>query len=186
MSMEQQSSYNKYILLSIALILFVAIFLFARFSPVVGPSPQTQNMPKSASVFSLKIDKNEVSAGGVAVVQVQADSNGEDVSGFDLLFKSDPEMYSFAKAQAPDGSYDIMQQDQNGHISITGIKKLSVSTTKKFSGTTLVEIPVTMKKAGTVNIVLLPKNGKQKTKVVDAQSRVIAQETEATVVVTVK
>lgn len=186
MSMEQQSSYNKYILLGIAVVLIVAIFLFARFSPVVGPSPQMQNAPKSASVFSLKIDKNTVNAGGIAVVQVQADSKGEDVSGFDLLFKSDPTMYSFAKAQVPDGSYDIMQQDQNGHVTITGIKKLSVSTAKKFSGNTLVEIPVTVKQAGTVNIVLIPTKGKQKTKLVDAQSRVIAQEAEVTAVVTVK
>lgn len=187
MSMEQQSSYNKYILLGVILLLFGGIYLFARFSPVVGPSPKTQvQSPNTATVFTLKADKNTVKVGEVMLLQVHAQSMGADVSGFDLLFKSEPTFYSMAKAQVPDGSYDVMQQEQNGYVSITGIKKLSVSTPKKFAGNTLVQIPVTIRQAGTIEIMLMPKNGKQKTQMVDAQSKVTVQQEVEKVVITAR
>lgn len=104
---------------------------------------------------------------------VHADSSNKPVTGYDMLFLYDPASISVVRVNSVDPTFDIFTFNNPNYVSITGTKKLSISSQAAFMNTPIVTITVRAKKAGTTPLVIAPQIGPEKTKMVDNAAQLL-------------
>lgn len=188
--MEEQEEKKKFpptlAILLIVLLVVLVLFLYVNrqklnnqasletAQKVENPSP-TQ-IPTS---LILTAEKPSFIAGQSVVLTVKADSHAEDVVGFDLLVTYDQGALSFVKAQAVDAAFSLYPRTASTHLSITGIKKPTVKDVKSFANAPLMTLTFQAKKAGSYKFTIVPKIGRETTKLVNDKTQVFNPNSES-------
>lgn len=106
-------------------------------------------------------------------VRIKANSLGGDIYGYDLLFPYDKTMFEIVETKSALDSFQIFSHDREDYYAVTGLKLLSVTTPVIFEDTEILEMTIKPLKAGTIYLEVLAERGKETSKFVDKDSKVI-------------
>lgn len=149
---------------------------------IISPAPT--KIPTSIELTSVNPSATSV-IGQPVVIQALADSNHQDVVGFDALVVYDQKAFSFLKAEPGDASYSVFAHLAPTHLSVTGVKKPTITSTNAFAKTPILSLTFTPKKTGTYVFTLTPRIQKETTKLVNGNSQIFIP-TVQSVTVTIK
>lgn len=142
-------------------------------SSLFSPGVKTVTIDENKPYMKLSADGASYSAGQTIMLNVLAGSQNLDVNGFDLLFSYDDKAVEVVKITSGLETYDIFPYYNTGYVSITGTKKLSVNTATSLNNTPIVVIEVRPKQSGQFSFSIDAERGKEKTKMVDNQARIV-------------
>ncbi len=183
--MDTQAPHPNYrIFITIVALLAIGIWLISVFL-----YRQKKDREEIAVVPVVNVSEAEVSAapilnrGSVELAQqranpqvgqpleltVTANSENQDVVGYDILVKYDQNAFAFVGATSLVPSFSVVPVAKDGLVSLTGSKSPSVKTPTVFSNTDIVRLTFTAKKKGTYDFSALSISGNQKSRLVDAK-----------------
>ncbi len=117
--------------------------------------------------------KAQYAVGQDIELTVNADSSNVPVTGYDLLFSYDPASISVMSVTSSDPTFDVFTFNNSNFVSVTGTKKLSISSQTAFMNSPILSITVRAKKAGMTPVVITPQLGPEKTKMVDNKAQIV-------------
>ena len=106
-------------------------------------------------------------------VQLKANSQGADVNGYDLLLPYDKASMEIVSVKSTLPTFQIYQFDRGSYYSITGIKLLSAKGPTVFNNDPILEFTLKGKKKGTYYVEIMPERGKEVSKFVDKDVKII-------------
>ncbi len=163
----------------IVIIVMVTMYGLSKKNSLFPGSNSSQNIPSVVPTktiegsVSLSVDSTvKAIVNGRTFLKVIGNSNGKEVTGFDLLLKYDPLMVEVMQVQSTAQDFQVMSKDGGNILSITGYKMPSAKTKSVFSESEIINIVVRPKKAGPAVFEILAENGKEVTKFVDASTSI--------------
>lgn len=128
-------------------------------APVISPSAK-----KQAGRFKLiaKANQSIVSQNQPLTLLVLADSSGQPITGYDLVFILDETKVGFLSQKNLYPDFQLFPSQNDSNLILTGVKKLTSQTAAVFNNTPLVELNFSPKKTGRVDLGLLFKPGSKK------------------------
>lgn len=102
-----------------------------------------------------------------------ASSNGENITAFDTLISYDPLSFDFVKAESLDSNFKVYSYKYNNSLTLTVAKTGSSTIPSVFSDTKIVNLVFQPKKTGQFTFKVVPSVGKETTKFVNDQTKVI-------------
>jgi hypothetical protein len=165
----------------------IAIFAMARNAPNSaagaggngnGPSAQQPErviptIDVTQPNLSFAAAAPQVQVGQEVTVSVNANSQGADINGYDLLFAYDKDLFEIVDAKSALDTFQIYQFDRGEYYAITGIKLLNVKEATPFAGGSILEMKIKPKKAGTIYLEVIPERGKETSKFVDKDVKIV-------------
>ena len=133
----------------------------------------TLDAAKPALSFVSVSDPSGYKVGDEITFQIKANSQGADVNGYDLLFPYDKDSIEILETKTAIDTFQIFAHDRNDYYAVTGLKLLSVTAATPFNDTPILEMKVKAKKAGTYYLEILPERGKETSKFVDKDIKII-------------
>lgn len=140
----------------------------------ISSSPTPSPIPSSKKFFKLKLatSKKIFSLNDQINVEVYADSEGKNISGFDLLISYNPQELEFVNASSESNDFSLYSFKKENYITLTGTKKINSDRPTVFSSTKIANLIFKPKKLGRYQISLLENYRKEKTQMVDDQTNV--------------
>lgn len=137
--------------------------------PVVG------SIKKTTGKVNLIVKGNKMSfkPGETVTLQVLADSDGKNITGFDWLIGYDSTAFSFEKAVSLDENFNLISVKKKEMIIITGTKKVTSNQETVFSNRVVAELNFKVNKTGEYQFSLLSEVGREKTQLVDVNTQII-------------
>jgi len=168
------------IFLIIAVFTAILIYTKAANSPIITGSLSTKIESSPAPVettFGSMTLKSEDGASRHSVTDylrfaVIVDSSDIDVVGYDCLIGFDEKSFEVIQAESDLTDFNLFKTKGDNRLTITGIKKLNVTTANKLNNNKIITLTLKPLKTGKFNFSLLPEAGKEKTQFVDTQSKV--------------
>lgn len=178
------------IILVIVVIMGFAIMKMNRSNIPTQTGVTLQNQVKNIPVlvptrgyFKLQTPTNPIK-GNPLTIQVLADSDKEDISGFDLLVSYDQTAFNYVSAVSVDSDFKAYAVKRDTHISITSVKSLQSKNPTIFQATPALSITFIPLKSGTFTFTLAPQIDKETSGMVNTQTKKIIPSLN-TVIVTV-
>lgn len=185
--MENQANTHHYRLLMIVVFLIFAGFLafltiskLENKSSLVGglitkiqPTP-TPSVTITGGSLSMRIvgDNKRHPLADYLILELRADSQAIDVVGYDILLGYDTQAFELIQADSQIADFQIYKNSSPGKLTLTGAKKISSSNSNLWSGQKIVELILRPQKTGSFTFNILGQAGKEKTQLVDTQSKV--------------
>lgn len=186
MDNNQSNNQPKNMVLTYLLVVFFALFvgtgIFLVFNnkntaaknnqqkQVVAPSEApTQgliNLVLSDGTTSATVNKE-------VQVDVMADSNGNNISGYDLALVYDPTSFDFVRATSSFNDFKLYTYKKSNYLSILGTKIPQSQTPSVFSQTKIVSLFFKPVKAGNYSLSLKPLVDVDKTDLVTDQTEIL-------------
>lgn len=167
----------------ISLVLIFTIFLLKKFQNKslminqqknIFPSPTQFEIPSSKKFFKLSLPplQKVFSLNDQINIDIYADSEGKNISGYDLIISYDPQGLEFVSAQSTLNDFSLYSFKKEGRLSLTGTKKLNSNNQTIFASTKIAILNFKPKKRGTHTVSLLSNLGKEKTQMVDEETKI--------------
>lgn len=145
------------LILTGVLFLVVAVLLLSPQTNLLNlGKPQTAPKAEETSLNqkgTVKLQETSnlrtVTVGQPLTVQIIADSEEEDVVGFDVLLEFDQDAFTLTTASSPLTGYQVSRKDQVGHVSLTGYQLPQSEARSNFEGVPILELTFTPKAKGT-------------------------------------
>lgn len=134
---------------------------------------QPASIETQGSMKLMPADKTTFSVGQDITLTVNADSMNNPVAGYDLLFLYDPASIAVVKVTSVDPTFDVFTFNNPNYVSVTGTKKLSISSQLPFINSSILLITIRGKKAGMTPVVIAPQLGPEQTKMVDDKAQIM-------------
>lgn len=157
----------------------------AKISPTVPEptAPKEPIIPKTTSDIAdaqqpwlqigMEEKKNEFTVGEEIHFIISGFSQTKDIHGYDLILAYDPELIDVISLESLAPSFEIKQIQKKSHLTITGFKRLDVTSATPLANDQLLRVTAVSKKAGQGVVSILSEVGKERTKLVDSQVQVI-------------
>ncbi len=174
------SASKIYLLAVIFLVLTLGLLTLAtRFKP----QPKTTELPTptaeaavvtSDAYLSLVSPKmlTRFSNGEEVTLNLNANSNGVEIVGFDALIGYDKTAFDLISVKSLIPDFKLYQFSKEDYLAITSTKSVSSQVKSPLNGG-VVELVFKAKKVGNFNFFVKSTSGKEKTKFVDSQTQVI-------------
>lgn len=133
----------------------------------------TLDATKPALSFTSVDNMASYKVGDEITVRIKANSQGADVNGYDLLFPYDKSMFDILSTKSAIDTFQIFAHDREDYYAVTGLKLLSVTDPTPFTDTEILEMKIKPKKAGVIYLEVLPERGKETSKFVDKDIKII-------------
>lgn len=130
----------------------------------------------SRGLINLKLTDTNVSNfvnGNLINFTLTGDSDGEDVTAFDVLINFDPLAFDFVSAQSTLPSFKIYSFVKNNRLTLTVVKTSLDKIPTVFKETSLANLVFKSKKTGRYNFGILPSSGQETTKFVNTKTEII-------------
>ncbi len=146
--------------------------------PSKEPTEESKIVKEERGAFSLQTKDNQraYSTGTPFTLQVLADSDKEDVVGFDVLLsygELDLEGFDVLSVTSPLPGFRVIESAQRGHLSITGIQDPQNSTRQILKNTVILEVTLVPKVVGEQQLSIILKADPETSKMVTAQTTVL-------------
>lgn len=141
-----------------------------------NPSP---SKPKTTGAMNIKIPdgENTISVGKAFELEIEADSEGKNIVGYDFIIKYDSQAFNLVKAESAIANFKIFTfENEDGGITITGLKDVEDNSETVLSETVLVSLSLLSKMEGDYDITLVSKREKEITQMVDDKTAVLYPE----------
>ncbi|QQG44208.1 MAG: hypothetical protein HYW86_05110 [Candidatus Roizmanbacteria bacterium] len=144
-------------ILLVILLIAVAFFIYKKnlvknegavstsIAPSVAPSIA---LVKGSLTLLPNPSKKPLVAGETIYLNVSADSSNSSITGYDVVVKYDPSVVSYVSQKNLLSDFQVFAQNDNGKLSLTGIKKISVTSTVTFQNTVISELTFKALKSG--------------------------------------
>ncbi len=144
-------------------------------TPVQQPEKiiPTLDMTKPALSFNSAAGTTGLRANTEIKVNIKGNSQGADIYGYDLLFPYDKNLFEITQVKSLVEGFDIVRHDRGDYYAITGFKIPSQTNPTPFNDTEIIELTVVAKRPGTIYIELMPERGKESSKFVDKDIKII-------------
>lgn len=106
-------------------------------------------------------------------VQLTANSQGADVNGYDILLPYDKSSLEIVEVKSLVDTFQTYQFDRGDYYAITGIKLLSAQGPAVFANQPILEFTLKGKKPGKYTLAVMPEKGKETSKFVDKDVKII-------------
>jgi hypothetical protein len=166
----------------VVLLVVIALFALAR-NPGMNSANQGGNNGNGTKVVpTVDTAKPALAFGGATekhpidetfTIQLKADSQGADVNGYDLLLPYDKSSLEIVSVKSLLPTFQIYQFDRTSYYSITGIKLLSAKGATVFNKEPILEFTLKGKKKGVYSVEIMPERGKEMSKFVDKDVKII-------------
>lgn len=144
-----------------------------QISPQVEKIIPTLDATRPALSFSSAAGTTGLRANEEIKVSIKGNSQGADIYGYDLLFPYDKNLFEITQVKSLVEGFDIVRHDRGDYYAITGFKIPSQTNPTPFNDTDIIELTVVAKRPGTVYIELMPERGKETSKFVDKDIKII-------------
>lgn len=141
--------------------------------PSVGVAPTTV---VSRGYIKFKPDLTTNKLSGPLNLTLTADSNGDNVTAFDILISYDPMAFEFVSAKSADPNFQVYPYVKDGGLDLTVVKTGSSATPSVFKDEDVVNLVFQPKKIGQSTFKVVPSIGKETTKFVNDKTEVIYPE----------
>ena len=128
---------------------------------------------KSKANLTIKDSLIRSAVGKPVSLIIVADSNKNNISGFDFLVSYDKTAFTFEKAMSLNDSFNLLTLKGADKLTLTGSKKFQINQQVIFENSQLVELIFTPIRSGQFTFSLLPSSGKEKSQMVDINSVII-------------
>ena len=112
------------------------------------------------------------------VVNLSANSNGENIVGYDVILYYDPTAFEFVTAESTLGDFTIYPKDYGNYLFLTSVKSVGSQAPtilgSNISETTIANLTFKPKKVGSYNFSLRQSAEKEKTNLVTDQTEVLS------------
>lgn len=127
-------------------------------------------------MFSLTTSQSIMAVNTPVTVTLEANSNGKAIVGYDLVLQYDPDSIEITSATSLLPDFTVYPIKSADHYSITATKKITSEDPSIFSQMGILNLIVTPKKSGSLNLGLVSSLGNEKTQMVDETTKVIYPE----------
>jgi len=177
----------KFVIAGLSLVVLVCLFIIfvngffylnvdlLRAKAGVRSTPAV--LPKEKFEIFVKGPPGALAKNGNVVLAVKADSNGQNISGFDLLIGYDNDAFNLVKASPQKTQFAIYPYQRNGYLAITGTKMINVNETTIFKEDEVIELVFQAKSGGRHTFSLEPAIGRETTKMVDGKANILNVQT---------
>jgi len=107
------------------------------------------------------------------IIDLFADSNGENVTAYDVLVKYEPLAFDFIKAVSLDQAFQVYSFKKDDRLTLTVVKTSQDQTPSVFVEKPVVRLSFKPKKSGEFDFAILNSFGKETTKFVNEKTEVI-------------
>lgn len=136
-------------------------------------TPLVFNPNKPWLSFTIENSKVPVMANQTSSFIVKGFSEGKNIEGYDILFNLNPSIYEIVSIESVHKGFQIYQFRKTSHVTVTGVKQLSLTTPTVLAETPLLRITIKPKTKGSIIISFIDSVKKEQTKFVDEQVNVI-------------
>lgn len=174
------------LILTVSIFVLLWFFLSQQKSRVSQETPaptseESQILKENKGFLSLQTKDNQRTypVGAPVVLQVLADSEEEDIVGFDVLLaleNQDLQASDVSSVTSSLAGFRVVSKVQLGHLSVTAVQEPQNSTRQIFKNTVIAEIVITPRVTGTLKLSILPQADPESTKMVTAQTKVLFPE----------
>lgn len=129
---------------------------------------------ESQAWLKVQVDESlEPVVGAPLAVTLTGNSQGADISGYDILFGYDPAIIEVVSVESLHPDFQIFTFDKDTHTTITGVKNLQQTATTVFQGEELLRITVQPKEKVNTPLTVYTERGNERTQFVDSNVQVI-------------
>jgi len=187
--MDNQTSNNKIFIY--LLVVFFAVFVGSGLFLVMSNKKNATNEPAattsaiptkeviiptvemSKGYINLKNDLVLNKLNSPANLTIVADSNSENITAFDTLVVFDPTAFDFVSAQSVDPNFKVYPYVKDNGLTLTVVKTGPSTVPSVFNNTQIVSLIFQPKKTGQFIFRVVPSVGKETTKFVNDQTKII-------------
>ncbi len=126
--------------------------------------------------LSLTTATGEATLNSNVEFEIIADSEGENISAFDVILRFDPLAFDFIKATSLDPVFQIYPYKKDNRLSLTAVKTSQGFTPSIFADKPVIKITFKAKKVGEFPFAILSSFDKESTKFVNEKTEVINPE----------
>ncbi|MDO9028772.1 MAG: hypothetical protein Q7U68_07975 [Candidatus Roizmanbacteria bacterium] len=127
--------------------------------------------------INLQLDNNlnidNFVKGDLINLELLGDSDGENITGFDVLINYDPLTFDFIKAESKLSAFKVYSFIKNNRLTLTVVKTSQDKALTVFKGSSIVSLVFKSKKSGNFTFAILSSFGKETTKFVNDKTEVI-------------
>ncbi len=141
--------------------------------------PQETTMMKehktegTVSLSVVNASNEKVASGVPFTIQINGNSEGKDVVGFDLLLSYDKNAFTYQSSKTPLSGFQLFPVQRGNHVTLTGTKAPGVNTPTVLNSDALATATFVPNQKGTYTFSLVSKEGKETTKMVDNTTHVM-------------
>lgn len=183
--MENNPGKNKTIFVYL-LVIFLAVFIgtsvfliFANKKPVVEKAAVSTSLaiptvkPTEGSLSFKQENEALLSAGNNLVIDLMADSNGKNITGYDLALSYDPLAFEFVNAESSLTDFKIYTYKRDNYLSFLATKSPQNQTSAVFIQTKIASLVFKPIKVGKFIFSLKSLIGKDKTDLVTDKTEIL-------------
>lgn len=137
------------------------------------PAPQVEVKKENRGTMTLQSRTRAAAVGGQYVVQVVADSDAEDIVGFDVLLAFDQDAFNVSSVTSPLAGYRVVSTPQEGYLAVTGVQDPQNTVRNVFKNSVILEVALSPKLEGDYDIVILLQSGNADSKLVTTQTNIL-------------
>lgn len=135
------------------------------------PTPTIQIMGGAFTISAVGEEKKHPLT-DYLILEVAVDSQNINVVGYDVVVKYNTDAFELIQAESFIADFQIYKIKSSDKLTVTGAKKLSAITTNIWSGEKIIKLTFKPKSAGKFKFSLLSQSGREKTQLVDSQSKI--------------
>lgn len=136
--------------------------------PRISPSQEAKKFLK----LTLSSLQKTFSLNDQINIEVYADSEGKNITGYDLVISYDPQVLKFINANSTLDDFSLYSFKKTGYVALTASKKLSSNNQTIFSSTRIANLSFKAIKSGKHTILLEKNLGKEQTQMIDDQTNI--------------
>lgn len=183
-----QKNNTVYILIAAVVVLVIGVIM-ATLAAEKGPAKtgSNQDVPSYSPTPSVIGTMNLTTTGGVTrvpqttpvILNVTADSAGQQVVGFDVVVSYDPTQFDYVGVKSLVTGFTAQATAANGVVAVTGIKPLTTTEPTAFAGEEVVALTFRPKAPGTARFAVELSRGRATTKFVNESTQILTPATSA-------
>lgn len=127
---------------------------------------------KGNMILVMKNNQRKVPVNVPFTVQVIADSQSEDIVGFDVLLSYDKKAFKEVSASSPLSGFRVFDTQRDGYLAVTAIQDPQNSTRNVFKDKVILEITLSPALAGEYDLTILPSKKAETSKLVSTETKV--------------
>ena len=172
------NKFYPYLILVLFLIIFIGngLYLFFVKNPAQNKEGAASVAPVTRGFLKIKLPKDAKTtylAGETVNLQIVGDSDGEDVSAFDILLSYDTSAFDFVKANVISPLYRVFSFKKDNRMTLTVVRITKTAEKSVFSNSPLINLIFTGKKSGEYIFGIIPAFDKETTKFVNDKTEMI-------------
>lgn len=127
---------------------------------------------KGNMTLVMKNNQRKIPANVPFTVQVIADSQSEDIVGFDVLVAYDKEAFKEVSASSPLSGFRVFDTQRDGYLAVTAIQDPQNSTRNVFKDQVILEVTLNPALAGEYDLTILSSKKAETSKLVSTETKV--------------